>query len=80
MFKRLNQTTGVAPMNSNGKVIWLAIIARGSGFGYPLLVARYETLQSYRNWARCSCQKFIGEFPTQQQARKRIDAWSHPGL
>jgi hypothetical protein len=67
-------------MNSNGKVIWLAIIARGSGFGYPLLVARYETLQSYRNWARCSCQKFIGEFPTQQQARKRIDAWSHPGL
>jgi hypothetical protein len=50
------------------------------GFGYPLLVAPDETLQSYRNWARRSCQKIIGEFPTQQQARKRIDAWLHPGL
>jgi hypothetical protein len=65
-------------VNSNDKSVLLAIALRKLELGIPMLVTPDQDMQSYRNWAKRRGMKIIGEFSTQQQARRRIDAWFHP--
>jgi hypothetical protein len=61
-------------MSNNDKSVWLAIASRKLELGIPMLVTPDQDMQAYRNWAKRRGMKIVGEFLTQQQARKRIDA------
>jgi hypothetical protein len=59
------------------KSTWFAIILPASHIGFSLAVEGEER-SSTLTWMRQRGLRLLGEFPTQQRARQRIDAWLEP--